>query len=287
MYLVTGITGHVGGATARHLLQMGKQVRALVRDEAKAAAWKTKGVELIQGEWEDAAAMARALNGVEGVYLMMPPSQTPSRDFREAKAILASYKKALAQAPPPKLVALSSMGSEKTSGLGLITSTHLLEEALASEPFPVAFVRAGGFYENFLFGLDAAQSGALPTFYAPTDRKLPMVATEDIGAEVAKLLTAQWTGRRVIELGSMVSPDEIAAAFGQVLGRDVKAQAVPREAWAGALQSMGLPKDGTWAYEEMIEGENSGWIGFGVENSERVEGTTSAEQVYAAAKAAK
>jgi uncharacterized protein YbjT (DUF2867 family) len=37
MYLVMGITGNVGGATARHLLKEGKQVRALVRDREKAA----------------------------------------------------------------------------------------------------------------------------------------------------------------------------------------------------------------------------------------------------------
>ena len=35
MYLVMGITGKVGGATARHLLKQGKQVRALVRDREK------------------------------------------------------------------------------------------------------------------------------------------------------------------------------------------------------------------------------------------------------------
>ncbi len=286
MFLVTGITGKVGGATARHLLEMGKRVKAVVRDEAKAAAWAEKGVELVRGDWEDSAAMTRALEGVEGAYLMMPPIQTPSRDFREAKAVIASYKEALAKAAPPKLVALSSMGSEKTSGLGLITATHLLEVALSKEPFPVAFVRAGSFYENYLFGLQAAQGGALPIFYAPTDRKLPMAATEDIGAEVAKLLTSEWTGKRVIDLGSMVSPDELAAELGEVLGREVKAQAIPREAWAAALQQMGLPKDGTWGYEEMIEGVNSGWIDFSVEGAERVEGTTSAKQVFAAAKAA-
>jgi len=181
--------------------------------------------------------MALALNGVEGAYLMMPPIQTPSPDFREAKAVVASYKEALAKSAPPKLVALSSMGSEKTSGLGLITSTHLLEEGLRNEPFPVAFVRAGSFYENYLFGLQAAQGGTLPIFYAPTERKLPMVATEDIGAEVAKLLTSEWTGKRVIELGSMVSSDELAAELGVVLGRDVKAQAIPREGWAAARPS--------------------------------------------------
>jgi uncharacterized protein YbjT (DUF2867 family) len=287
MFLVTGITGKVGGATARMLLQAGKQVRALVRDEAKAAAWAGKGVELVKGEWGDPAAMAQALDGVEGAYLMMPPIQAPSPDFREAKGVIASYKEALARCTASKLVALSSMGSEKTSGLGLIMPTHLLEEALADEPFALAFVRAGSFYENYLFGLQAAQGGTLPIFYAPTDRKLPMVATEDIGAEVAKLLTSEWTGKRVIELGSMVSSDELAAALGEVLGRDVKAQAIPREAWADALQHMGLPQGGTWAYEEMIDGINSGWIGFGVENAERVEGKTSAKQVFAAAKAAK
>ncbi len=283
MFLVTGITGNVGGATARHLLAAGKQVRALVRDEAKAAAWASQGVELVRGEWQDAAAMARALDGVEGAYLMMPPTQTPSRDFREAKAVVASYKEALANAAPPKLVALSSMGSEKTSGLGLITSTHILEEGLGNLPIPTAFIRAGSFYENYLFGLQAAQGGTLPIFYAPTDRKLPMVATEDIGAEAARLLTTEWTGKRFIELGSMISSDELAAELGTVLGRDVKAQAIPREAWSGALQHMGLPAGSTWAYEEMIDGVNSGWIGFGIEGTEAVTGTTSAKDVYAAA----
>lgn len=287
MFLVTGITGHVGGATARRLLETGMQVRALVRDEAKAARWKDKGVELVKGEWEDSALLESALNGVEGAYLMMPPSQTPSRDFREAKAVIASYKEALARSAPPKVVALSSMGSEKSSGLGLITATHLLEEGLRDLPIPIAFVRAGGFFENFLFGLQAAQGGTLPVFYSPTDRKLPMVATTDIGAEVAKLLTSEWTGKRVIELGSLVSSDELAGALGKVLGRDVKAQSIPREAWAGALQQMGLPKGETWGFEEMNDGINSGWIGFGVEKTERVDGTTSAEQVFAAANSAK
>ena len=283
MFLITGITGKVGGAAARHLLNKGKQVRALVRDPAKAAAWSAKGVELVEGDWADPVAMTQALNGVEAAYLMMPPIQAPSRDFREAKAVIASYQQALAKSAPPKLVVLSSMGSEKSSGLGLITPTHLLEQALGSETFPVAFVRAGSFFENYLFGIQAAQGGTLPIFYAPTDRKLPMIATEDIGAEIAKLLTTEWTGKRIIELGSMVSADDLAAALGQALGRDVKAQAIPRQAWAGALEQMGLPAGGTWAFEEMVDGVNSGWIGLGVEGAERVEGTTSAKDVFAAA----
>ena len=39
MFLVMGITGKVGGATAEHLLAHGKVVRALVRNREKAANW--------------------------------------------------------------------------------------------------------------------------------------------------------------------------------------------------------------------------------------------------------
>jgi uncharacterized protein YbjT (DUF2867 family) len=48
-------------------------------------------------------------------------------------------------------------------------------------------VRAGGFFENFLYGLQIAQGGTLPVYYNPTNRKSTMVATNDIGAEVATL----------------------------------------------------------------------------------------------------
>jgi uncharacterized protein YbjT (DUF2867 family) len=284
MFLVMGITGHVGGATAQQLLAKGKQVRALVRDTQKAAPWAKQGVELVEGDWNDVASMTAALKGVEGAYIMMPPTQTPSPGFPEAKAVVESYLQALKQSAPPKLVALSSFGSEKTHGLGLITATHLLEEGLREVSFPVALVRAGGFFENYMYGLQAGQGGVLPVFYAPTDRKVLQIATADIGAMVAELLTTEWSGRRVIELGTPVSPDEIASDLGKVLGREVKAQAVPKEAWAGALEHMGLPKGSTWAYEEMIESVNSGWIDSGVEGTEKRPGTTSAKDVFAKAK---
>jgi len=61
MFLVLGITGRIGGAVARHLLAQGKQVRALVRDRAKAADWANQGVALVDGDWNDADAITRAL----------------------------------------------------------------------------------------------------------------------------------------------------------------------------------------------------------------------------------
>jgi hypothetical protein len=48
-------------------------------------------------------------------------------------------------------------------------------------PFSLAFVRAGGFFENYIYGLKAATGGSLPMFYTPTHRKVGHIATADIG----------------------------------------------------------------------------------------------------------
>jgi uncharacterized protein YbjT (DUF2867 family) len=284
MFLVMGVTGKVGGATAEHLLVHGKEVRALVRNREKASGWANQGVELVDGDWNDSAAIERALEGVEGAFVMLPAVWAPSPDYREAKGVIASYVEALTNAAPPRVVGLSSMGANRTSGLGIITALSLLEQGFRNLTSPIAFVRAGGFYENFLYGLQVAQSGTLPVYYTPTNRKSTMVATNDIGAEVATLLTGPaWSGQRVVELGSMVSPDEVAEQLGEVLNLGVKAFAVPRARWAEAFEQFGIPKGHTGPAEEMFEAVNAGWTDLGAENTERVAGTISARDVFEAA----
>ncbi|WP_069268946.1 NmrA family NAD(P)-binding protein [Paraburkholderia nodosa] len=284
MILVMGITGRVGGATAQHLLAQGRQVRALVRNREKAANWADRGVELVDGDWNDAATVERALDGVDGAFVMLPAVWAPSPDFREAKGVIANYVEALTRGAPPRVVVLSSMGANRTSGLGMITALSLLEQGLRDLTLPIAYVRAGGFFENFLYGLHVAQSGTLPVYYNPTSRKSTMVATDDIGAEVAALLTEQpWSGHRVVELGSMVSADEVAAQLGEVLQRDVKALSIPRAGWPAAFEQFGVPKGQTGPAEAMFDAVNAGWMDLGVAGTEHIAGTTSPRDVFAAA----
>src|SRR5437588_5125084 len=71
LVLITGATGHQGGATLRHLAKRGGfKLRALTRkpegDAAKAVA--ALGAEVVAGDLDDAASLARALAGVWGVY---------------------------------------------------------------------------------------------------------------------------------------------------------------------------------------------------------------------------
>jgi uncharacterized protein YbjT (DUF2867 family) len=281
MFFIAGITGHVGGAATRRLLAEGKQVRTLLRTPEKAKAFADQGVDIQQGDLNDAGALAKALEGAEGAFLLMQPTMTPPPDFHDAKASLASYKSALEKSPVPRLVALSSMGSEKTERLGNITATSLMELAFESLPFPTAFVRAGSFYENYASAVPTAQHTGKYFSFQPVDFSFPAVGSMDIGSEVVKLLLGEWTGKKIVELGSTTTANQMAAALSRVIGRDVQAQGIPRQAWAETLQQFGLPPGFTGPYEQMMESINNGWIAFGQPGTETVPATQTTEEFFA------
>jgi NAD(P)H dehydrogenase (quinone) len=278
MFTVMGITGNVGGAVAKNLLAAGKTVRGVVRNPEKAKAWADRGVELVQSAYDDAAGLAKAFAGAEGVFAMIPPDFAPAPGLPDQKRTIAAIRAALQQAKPAKAVFLSSIGSEQPQGLGLITSTHLMEQETRTLGLPVAYLRAGSFMENWLGALDHIRAtGEMPFFYAPLERRFPLVASQDIGMAGAKVLQESWTGERVIEVdGPKGGTDlyETATAFGEALGRQVKAVQLPEAAWQSVLETMGTPADRTGLYIEMVKSFNSGWIHFGNPGVETFNGPT-------------
>ena len=281
MFTVLGITGNVGGAVAENLVAAGKTVRGVVRNRARAKAWADRGVELVESNYHDAQGLHTAFEGAEGVFAMIPPDFAPAPGLPDQKRIIAAVREALERAKPGKAVFLSSIGSEQPSGLGLITSTHLMEEATRTLPIPVAYLRAGSFMENWLGALDHIRTtGEMPFFYAPLERKFPLVATRDIGLAGAKVLQETWSGQRVLEVdGPQGGTDlyEVAAAFGRALGRPVKPVQLPEPVWQSALEAMGMPADRTGLYIEMVKSFNSGWIHFGNPGAESFHGPTTIE----------
>ena len=69
--LVTGATGKVGHAIAVALLARGDEVRALVRDPARAAGILPAGVEAVPGDVTDAGSLPAAVAGCEVVFNAM------------------------------------------------------------------------------------------------------------------------------------------------------------------------------------------------------------------------
>ncbi len=274
MFAVMGITGNVGGAVANTLLQQGEQVRGIVRDPSKAQAWADRGVELVTADYDD--RLIEAFTGVDGVFCMIPPNIAPDPGFPDSLARIAAINKAILAARPPRAVFLSSIGGEKNSGLGLVTTAHLMEQGLAGSGVPSAFMRAGSFMENILHSLPAARAtGMYFAFYQPLDRPFPLVAAGDIGRIAAETLLQAWQGDRYIEIAGpdYYSSNDVAAALSLALGKAITPVAVSRDTWVETLAQNGIPADRSGAYIEMTDSFNSGWIGFGAPGAEHSKGT--------------
>ena len=262
MYAITGITGKVGGTVARTLLAQGQPVRAVVRDAAKGKAWSDLGCEVAIAHMNDAEALARAFAGARGVFVLPPPNFDPLPGFPEARAVIAAVRQALAQAQPGRVICLSTVGAQAAQP-NLLSQRSLMEEALATLPLPVGFLRPAWFLENLAWDIaPAREQGVLSSFLQPLDRAVPMVATADVGRVAAELLVQDGAVERIVELEGpeRVSQLAIAAALAQVLGRPVQAEAVPRETWGSLFRAQGM-KDPVPRIQ-MLDGFNEGWITF-------------------------
>jgi uncharacterized protein YbjT (DUF2867 family) len=262
MFAITGITGQVGGAVARTLLAAGKDVRAVVRDPGKAESWERAGCEVALAAMQDANALEQAFAGAEAAFVLMPPNFDPSPEFKESRAIAHAIGTALEAAKPGRVVCISTIGAQARQE-NLLNQLGILERELAGLAIPVTLLRPAWFMENAAWDVAAARdTGLISSFLQPLDRRIPMVATADVGRVAAELLQESGTGTRVVELEGPrpVSPDDIAAGLARFLGRSVRAQAVPRESWEALFRSQGmrnpLPRI------QMLDGFNAGWLRF-------------------------
>jgi uncharacterized protein YbjT (DUF2867 family) len=262
MYAITGITGNIGGQLAQNLLSAGEPVRAIVRDARKGAAWADRGCEVALAEIEDTGALASAFKGAEGVFILVPPNFDPEPGFPEAQAIGASLHSALEKSRPARVVHLSTIGGQ-VARPNLLSQHHIIEQALGTLAIPIAFLRPGWFMENCAWDVaPARERGIVPSFLQPLDKPVPMVATADIARVAAGLLRQKWTGRRVVELegNHRITPNEIAATFARLLGRNVKMEVVPRESWEALFRGQGMKNP--LPRIQMLDGFNEGWIEF-------------------------
>lgn len=274
MYAVTGITGQVGGAVARTLLDAGLPVRAVIRNAAKGESWTLKGCEIVVADMQDAKALAEAFKDADGVFILPPSEFDPSPGFPEALAVIEAVKQALETAHPRRVVCLSTIGAQATQP-NLLTQRKLMEEELGKLNIPMTFLRPAWFMENFAWDVASARDeGVIASFLQPLDKPFPMIATADIGRWAAQLLQEKSEGTRIVELetAKRYSPNDVAATFAEILGHPVSAELVPRETWGTLFKYQGM-KDPIPRIQ-MLDGFNEGWIEFEGGPATRQKGTT-------------
>jgi uncharacterized protein YbjT (DUF2867 family) len=286
LYVVTGVSGRTGAATARALLKAGKRVRVVVRESAKGNIWIDQGAEVAIADLTDISALSCALAGAEGAYILSPQQYARDDLFAQADIIASAIAEAANKARLPKLVALSSIGAEQASGTGWIAMNRILEQHLAQTGLNVTFLRAAYFMENWnpMVQITAAH-GELFSFLAPLDRKLPMVATEDVGRIAAEALSEDWEGTRIIELEgpTMYSPNDVANHLAQAFKKTIPAVTIPESDWLQTLSGQGFSPAALAGFIEMTQSLNSRHIAFTDDpNMDHRKGTVSLDIIVTA-----
>lgn len=264
MYAIAGVTGHTGAATAAALLSSGHAVRVVVRDAARGEPWRRKGCEVAVADVGDPTALAPALAGAEGAYLLSPPNLAASDFLADRKAFVDRLVEGVKRSKVRNVVFLSSIGAQHAAGTGPIVTLHRAEEALRGATSRVTFVRAAYFLENWASVVPVAKAqGVLPHF-GRTDVKFPQVCTRDIGEAVARALVTVADGSRVVELAGREdwSVEDVAETLGALLGKPVKALGAPIEAARAGLEQVGVPPEMARLYAEMYAGMDSGLVAF-------------------------
>jgi uncharacterized protein YbjT (DUF2867 family) len=268
MFVVTGANGKTGRATVEALLNQRQPVTAAVHSEQKAAGWKSRGVATAVLDLADRAALTRLLTGKAGAFLFLPPAE----GVEDARlGVLGALPEAVRASGIPHVVLLSSVGAQHPAGTGPIAALYSAEQALKGVVKSATFLRPSYFMENWAPAIAMAQDrGVLPTFLTPA-RKIPQIATRDVGVFAAQSLVDPPHGIRIREITGPqdYSPEEIAQIVGKLLGKTVTLQPAPVAAAVPAFVGMGLPEGLARQMAEMFEGINSGLVDF--ENRRAVE----------------
>jgi uncharacterized protein YbjT (DUF2867 family) len=178
-YVVTGATGSVGKVVVETLQAQGHHVRPVSR---------RAGVS-----FDDAAALTQAFSGVDGAFLMIPfDMKAPDLHKREAEMGM-QLAEAVQTAGVRRVVLLSGTSAHLKEGAGSGLGAAMMEERLDGLGLAeLVHLRGCFFMENFFnLGLIAqAQTGIFGTMFR-SDIATPMIATQDVGAKAAELLTEE------------------------------------------------------------------------------------------------
>jgi uncharacterized protein YbjT (DUF2867 family) len=264
MFVIMGATGNTGSAVAETLLSWKQPVRIVVRSADKTASWKAKGAEIAVASLDDVSALTKAFEGANGLYLLVPPNYGASLWLADQRARMDRAAEAVKSSGIGHVVFLSSVGGHIAEGTGPIRAARSGEQKLGEVAKNLTILRPCYFMENWAPGIGIAKSqGILPTFIAPRV-KVPMIATRDIGRVGAEQLMAGGTGKQIVELAGPeeYTPDEVAAALGQILGKAVSAQHAPLSAVVPTFKSFGFSDEAAKLFEEMYTSFSTGAIGY-------------------------
>jgi uncharacterized protein YbjT (DUF2867 family) len=227
--LVTGATGNAGGGVVNELLELGAEVRGLVREGAESKL--PEGVEPAVGDLNDPESLSGPLEGVSAVFLLS------GYDGIERSLEL------MRDQGVERVVLLSSSAAPTGDLDNAVARYHILSErAVSDSGLPWTFLRPNSFMSNALRWLPQLENGNV--IHAPfADVPISTIHPDDLGAVAARALTTSEHEGRTYRLSGpeALRPAEQVVVLAKFSGRDLRFEAQSNED-ARAEMEAAMPK---------------------------------------------
>jgi uncharacterized protein YbjT (DUF2867 family) len=261
MIVVTTPTGQIGHQVLEDLLRRTDSVRAIVRDPARLPPQMRERIEIVKGSHGDADVVNEAFAGADSVFWVVPPDP----HAKSADAAYVDFSRPACTAfkthGTKRVVGISALGrgTPAAAQAGLVTASLKMDDLIASSGVYYRAVTNPSFMDNLLRQVESIKSQGIFALPISGDLKQPSAATRDIAATAARLLLDQsWSGvGSVPVLGPEdLSYNDMATIMSEVLGKPVRFQEIPGDAFKGRLLQRGMS-------EAMAQANLDLWIAYG------------------------
>ena len=243
--LITGATGMIGSLLADALVDQGVEFTVMLRPGSAGDQIAGKpGVSSREGDFDDPESLRSALEGVNRAFLL-----TNSTDRTEAQQI--AFVEAAQAQRVGHVVYLSQLAADPQSPVRFLRYHGAVEAALMNSTVGWTFVRPNLILQAYLPFAPAIAAGVMQ---APIgEAAVSVVDARDIAAVAATALTEDGhVGETYTVTGpAAVTHAEIATELGDAVGRPVRFESIPPEAFLAALTGAGMPE---WQAEGLVEG---------------------------------
>ncbi|WP_411102704.1 NAD(P)H-binding protein [Streptomyces sp. cmx-4-9] len=262
MIVVTTPTGDVGRQVLDRLLDSGEPVRVIARDPSRLPEHVRAQAEVVEGSHADADTIAKALEGADRLFWLVPPAGF--RDAGPAENHYLDFTRAVAQEAAGRgvrMVHVTSLGHGYIGEAGLLSAALAMDELIESAGAQYRALALPFFMENILRQVHPIAQQGVFSLANTADRPLPLVATQDVAAAAAALLLdATWKGQARVPLVSPddLTPDAMAEIISESLGHTVRYRQVPLADFQARMVQHGASPSLAQDMAGMVHAQNNG-----------------------------
>ncbi|WML39983.1 SDR family oxidoreductase [Neobacillus sp. OS1-2] len=236
-FLVTGATGKLGTKVVENILKTipANQLAVSVRNPERAEGLRSLGVDVRQGDFDLPETLDAAFEGIDRLLIISADGDNETRIRQHTNAVAAAQRKGV------KFIAYTSLANA-TDSTNLMAPPHVATEAaIIKTGIPYSFLRNNWYLENEMGGIQGALAGA-PWVTSAGTGKVGWALQQDYADAAAEVLLGSGHDNTVYELsGPLLTQEELVAALGAILGKEIPVQQVNDETYAEMMKGLGLP----------------------------------------------